>query len=144
MAVFRMDVLSWIFLIHVNVVAKCRFWLKWGVNQLLLTYHCRNIEFSFNFSHFSHFLAKNGCSWSGYSSWVLLIFHYIVEKCRFWLKWGVNQFLVTYHCQNIEFSFNFSHFSHFLAKNGCFWSSYLVQVFSILVIGPPLVEWDEM
>ena len=35
---------------------------------------------------------------------------------------------------------HFSHFSHFLAKNGCFWSSNLVQVFSILVIGPYLVK----
>ena len=119
-------------------------WLKRVFSQLLLVCHDQYIWFFFMFSHFSHFLAKNGCIWSGYLSWIFLIFRNVKEKCRIWLQWGVYQLLVTYQCRNIEFSFIFSHFSHFLAKNGCFWSSFLVQVFSMLVIGPHLVEWDEI
>ena len=136
--------LSWALLIFHSTVVKCLVWLKWVVDQLLVMYHCQNIGFPVIFSHFSHFLAKNGCFWSGYLSWVFLIFHDAVEKCRFWFKWVASQLLVMYHCQNIGFFLIFSHLSHFLAKNGCFWSSYLVQVFSILEIGSHLVEWDEI
>ena len=141
---FWSEYFSWVLLTFHGTVEKCRLWFKWGVNQLLVMYHLQNIGFPVIFSHFSHFLAKNGYFLSGYFSWIFLIFHNVVEKCRIWLKWGVSQLLVMYHSRNIEFYFIFSHLSHFLAKNGCFWSSYLVPVFSILVIGPRLVEWDEI
>ena len=116
---------SWVPLIFHDTVEKCRFCLKWGVNQLLVMHYWQDIGFPTLLSYLSHFLAKNGCFWSGYLSWIFLIFRNVKEKCRIWLQWGVYQLLLTYQCRNIEFSFIFSHFSHFLAKNGCFWSRYL-------------------
>ena len=73
------------------------------------------------FSHFSHFLAKNAWFWGWYWSLEFLIFQSTTEMYRFWLKWGVHQLLTMWHSWDMVFSPIFSHFSHFLAKNGWFW-----------------------
>ena len=79
------------------------------------------MAFSFIFIHFSQFLAKNGWFWKWNWSQECSIFQSAIEMSRFWLKWGVYQHQRMRHCGGMAFSFIFSHFSQFLAKNGCFW-----------------------
>ena len=98
----------------------CRFWLKWGFNQLLTIWRCRDMAFFCIFSHFSIFLAKNDWFWGQYWSLESSIFPSAIEMSWFWLKWGVNQLLTMCRCRDMAFFCIFSHFSPFLAKNGWF------------------------
>ena len=86
------------------------------------------------FSHFSHFLARNGWFWGWYRSIEFAIFQYTIEMHRFWLELGVNQLLTMWHSRDMVFSPIFSHssyFSHFLAENDWFWGWYWSLEFSI-------------
>ena len=83
------------------------------------------------FSQFSHVLAKNGWFWGRYWSLEFSIFQSAIEIYRFWLKWGANQLLMMLHSRDMVFSPIFSHFSHFLAKNGWFWGRYWILEFSL-------------
>ena len=98
-----------------------RFWLKWGVKWLLVLWHSRDMVISLIFSLLSHFFAKNGWFWGWYWSLEFSIFQSTIEMYLFWLKWGVNWLLTMCYPRDMVFSSIFSHFCHFLAKNGSFW-----------------------
>ena len=72
------------------------------------------------FNHFCHFLAKNGWFFEFCCSQTYLIMQFLKEMYQFWSNWGVKQLLEVYHWPDSVFSFIFSHFSQFLAKNGWF------------------------
>ena len=81
-----------------------RFWLKWGVNQLLGTWRCHYMAFFCIFSHFSPILAKNGWFWGRCWGLESSIFQSAMKIYRFWLKWGIYQLQMMCQCWDMTFS----------------------------------------